>query len=342
MKNEFIHSAVFIDVKAGVLNNQGIDETGEFKNGVLVKKINVWDDENEIMKSYPYVSSQAWRYWMRKSLEKNFSWEMSGVKKIGKNQAVTKTDPFTYPDDDMFGYMSAIKVDVVPDDEPEVVETKKKKKKETDNKTVKRYSPLKTSFLVSIAPQRIVKDFGMFNRHEEGDPIIYNHEFYKNVLFGNFTIEQTEAGRFRDGQFVTTKNVEDYKKEGEYYYLPETEKKQRIRDVILSNLYMNECAVQTRHLTDITPSLMILCRTNSGNNFLCGVSSETGINIKYFEQVLNDYKQNIIGDLYIARREGFLDEKHEELVELSKNYNINYNLDGSFNKTVIAFCDSLG
>ena len=44
-----------------------------------------------------------------------------------------------------------------------------------------------------IAPK---SDFGVMNRHAEGDPVLYNHQFYSNILKGIFALDIDQAGTF--------------------------------------------------------------------------------------------------------------------------------------------------
>lgn len=97
--------AYLIDAPFSALNNRGIDKRAANENEVATKVI--YSPEG----TRPYVSAQALRYWWRAVLEDKFEWNCSPVEVIGKNQGVTKADPLEYDDDDVFGYMSARKVE---------------------------------------------------------------------------------------------------------------------------------------------------------------------------------------------------------------------------------------
>jgi CRISPR-associated protein Cst2 len=126
--------AYLIDAPFSALNNRGIDQRAANENEVATKTI--YSPEG----TRPYVSAQALRYWWRAVLEDKFEWNCSPVEVIGKNQGVTKADPLEYDDDDVFGYMSARKVETDKKD--------KKGKPKMENVTVTRVSPLKCSPLI--------------------------------------------------------------------------------------------------------------------------------------------------------------------------------------------------
>jgi hypothetical protein len=95
----FLVGKIVEDIVAGAPNNaEGEDNTGR------VKKLRVGRDD------HPYVSAQAFRRWLRDSLPS--AEPRSGVTRsgTGKNQqAHTAGRPDQFLDDDLFGYMVAVK-----------------------------------------------------------------------------------------------------------------------------------------------------------------------------------------------------------------------------------------
>src|SRR5262245_10026793 len=95
----FLVGKVVLDVDAGAPNN---GRGGEDNVGV-VKAMRVGRE------TYPYVSAQAFRRWLRDSLpasEPRSNVTRSGS---GKQQAFTDGRPDRFLDDDLFGYMVAVK-----------------------------------------------------------------------------------------------------------------------------------------------------------------------------------------------------------------------------------------
>ncbi len=126
-----VNGFMLIDAPHSALNNAGNDSSERTENIVRVKTI------RKGRKVYPYVSGQALRYWWRTTLEEKFNWKTSPIERE-KKIAFTSANPIEYDDDDVFGYMRALK--------------------KADGGTVTRLSVLKNSplFLLQARfPQRI-------------------------------------------------------------------------------------------------------------------------------------------------------------------------------------------
>jgi CRISPR-associated protein Cst2 len=304
---------VLIDAPHSALNMGQADPAAADENEIPVKTI------RRDGKLIPYVSAQAWRYWWRNTLEARFSWRMSPIIREAKI-AFTSADPFTYPDDDVFGYMRAMK--------------------NTEGGTLTRLSPLKTSPLISVLPQQPTDDFGVMARHE-GDPVPHEHQFYSTVLRGIFSLDLSSVGIFSeiartgyknlDGKYTTKPEIKDAiatagatKEEGESWTLPKSERVKRASEAIGALPYLNGGAKLTLHLTDVTPKLIILAVIRGGNHLFMNITSkESGklINIAALKQVITDYKDIILSDVFIGRLEGFLDDLKQEIETLRQELN---------------------
>lgn len=309
MKN--IIGLMLIDAPHSALNNSGTDIGSRTENTVAVKKIMKRNKYGQEI--YPYVSSQALRYWWRETLREKFNWSVSPLERKDKI-AFTSANPFKYDDDDVFGYMRA--------------QSKK------EGGTVTRLSPLKCSPLVSVNPVTIIDDYGVMARHE-GDPVPYEHEFYSTVLKGIFSLDVDSVGRFSMINKTGYKNItEEMKKEWEeagaivkddIVELSEKVRKKRITDTIAALSYISGGAKQTLHLTDVTPKFIVLAEINCGNHLFMNVAGhEKGVpylNLDALKEAIYDYKDSILTNIYIGKRKGFMDEIEEELFALSKFIN---------------------
>ncbi len=302
-----------INAPFSALNNRGIDQRAANENEVATKIIQSPEGIR------PYVSAQALRYWWRMVLENKFGWNCSPVEKIGKNQAVTKGDPFEYDDDDIFGYMSARKIDTGEKD--------KNNKPKMENVTVTRISPLKCSPLIGF-PIRPTSDFGVLVRKLETDPILFNHQFYSNIFKGIFALDIDSVGKYTIIDKPGSKNLskdlaEKYDKDGlkkdeKTYALPLEKKKTRIFDTIKALKFLNGGAMQTLHHTDVTPKLIILAVLNNGNNIFMDVMPHNKydnglVNIDALSEMLEDYKDALLSKVYIGKLSGFGSDKDKEL-----------------------------
>jgi len=331
-----INGFMLVDAPWSALNNAGMDAGERTDNAVKVKVIRKGRDV------YPYVSGQAVRYWWRDTLAKKFAWNLSPIERVAK-VAYTSANPIEYDDDDMFGYMRAAK---------EEIEEKGKKKKV--DVTVTRISPLKNSPLLSIYPQSPTDDFGVMARQKEGNPVPYEHEFYSTIFKGIFSVDIECAGKLYEIDKTGYKNmspklVEKAKEKNlkhdeneSFWEMPVDIRRKRIKDTILALPYLSGGAKLTEHLTDVSPKFLILAVIEGGNHIFMNIANENGINFDALSQVIEDYKAIILSDIYISKREGFLDEMDKELSEFAKkkweyngkNIQVKQN---SINNTVVEF-----
>jgi CRISPR-associated protein Cst2 len=293
---------ILVEAPHSALNNAGTDASERTENIVRVKAIR---KGREI---YPYVSAQAWRYWWRMTLKEKFGWELSPVIREEKI-AFTEANPFVYPDDDIFGYMRAVK------------EGKK-------DRTVTRVSPLKCSPLVSVLSFEPVQDFGVMAR--QGDPVPYEHEFYSTVLQGIFSLDISRAGVFYTISQAGFRNIDEElleksivssgaKKIDDVYILPSEIRAKRCYETILALAYIYGGAKQTQHLTDVVPRLVSLAIVEGGNHIFMNLSFEDNGKVKFnydaFEKTLADYADIIRSDVYVGVYTGFIDGLDKEFKE---------------------------
>lgn len=317
-----VQGFMLIDVDVAALNNAGKDSTKTQENAVSTKKI------YKNGKSYAYVSGQAWRYWWRETLNREFKWNISPVFKVDqKNTAYTAANPIQYDDDDMFGYMRAAK---------EIVETKGKQRSE--DITLTRISPLKNSAFISVSPTRFAQHQAFSSRHE-GSPVLYVKDEYCAVMKGMFSIALDQVGTFSSQQRTGFKNLNETLKQAaleenaeeiddpyakdtngnplKLYRLPKNKRAKRILDSIKALEVLSGGAMQTANLADVTPKLIVLATLAGGNHpFSHLAKDDLGkpvFSVEALEQVANDYRSRILGNIYVGRRMGFMDELEEPL-----------------------------
>ncbi len=318
---------MLVDAPHSALNNAGADAGDRTDNIVRVKSI------RRGRKVYPYVSGQALRYWWRDTLEKKYGWNISPIERQ-KKIAFTSANPIDYDDDDVFGYMRALK--------------------KNDGGTVTRISPLKTSPLISVIGQIPTQDFGVMARHE-GDPVPYEHEFYSTVLKGIFSIDLNSLGVFYADEKTGYKNmypdlVEKAEEKGLIkdeengkWIMPEEIRIKRAQDVIKALPYLQGGAKLTSHLTDVSPKFLVLVVIDGGNHiFMNIIKEEDGeplLDIDALEEVIKEYSDCCLTDIYIGRRKGFMDNIGPEITKLAQE-NANIKL-GTIKEAVDQFADNI-
>lgn len=324
-----VNGFMLIDAPHSALNNAGNDSSERTENVVRVKAI------RKGKKVYPYVSGQALRYWWRATLEEKFNWNISPIERE-KKIAFTSANPIEYDDDDVFGYMRALK--------------------KADGGTVTRLSVLKNSPLVSVAGQIPTEDFGVMARHE-GDPVPYEHEFYSTILKGIFSLDLDNIGVFYKSEKTGYKNMYPEleaiaEKNGAEnidgkWVMPAEVRTKRAKDVLNALPYLAGGAKQTSHLTDVSPKLLILAEIDGGNHlFMNLVREEKGealVDIEALEEVISDYSDILLTDIYIGRRKGFMEELDPALKTLTEKYagNSRKIIYGSINETVDSFVQTI-
>ena len=97
----------------------------------------------------------------------------------------------------------------------------------------------------------------------------------------------------------------------------------RVEDIINALPYLYGGAKQASHLTDVTPKFLILTSIDGGNHFLMNIIKEekngAKLDVESLKEVLNDYDDILLTNVYIGYRKGFLkDETITGLKELSK------------------------
>jgi CRISPR-associated protein Cst2 len=347
---------VLIDVDVVALNNAGASSTTNFDNGVATKTI------SKNGKKYAYVSGQAWRYWWRDTLKKDFAWDLAPITRESKI-AFTEANPLKYADDDVFGYMKAAKDVILKEDGTPELDSKGKEKKE--DVTVTRVSPLKNSVLVSVASTSTVENWSSMAR-QEGDSVPYSKEEYSAIMKGMFSIDLAQVGTFATYNKTGFKNLtvklqeeavsngctlleDPFVKDAKgiskkLVQLPSELRKKRAIDTIKALKTISGGAMQTNNMADVTPKFIILATTNSGNHPFSHIAKGEGLynnvavlSIEAIKEILEDYKDQIKGQVFIGKRSGFMDEIDADLQILASESVIIT----SVNQAIDGYCTQL-
>ncbi len=322
----FVTGLLLIDAPASALNNLGNVPGRLFDNVAGVKVIRTKEG------TYPYVSAQAFRYWLRTTLEcAGIGWKAAPIWREAK-VAYTDANPIRWWDDDLFGYMRAPSTKAAAVKQREADETRLTETPTTD--AVTRASPFRVSTLVSIAPVNIVEDWESMSRHE-GDPVPYSSQFYRATLKGLFSLDLHACGTFWHRQKTGFRNLDDVRMEeakkagltevkGEKAYrLPLEERLQRITALFEGMARLEGGAKQALHYTDVAPVLVVLAVTKGGNHIfghIIGANSRglPQLKIEALKEALTVFKDDILSDVYVGWVRGYLDEERAKLEEFAQ------------------------
>jgi CRISPR-associated protein Cst2 len=321
-----VNGFLLIDAPASALNNAGDDTEARTDNAVAVKFIRAPEGR------YPYVSAQAIRFWLRTLLSRTSEWTPAPVFRESK-VAYTDAEPTKFAEDDLFGYMRAAS--------KSTDETKARKRAEIAAKStpvdaetgeVTRVSPFRVGTAVATTPVRIVSDFGTMAR-AEGDPVPYEHQFYRAHLKAPLAIDLTSAGTFFVSARVGYKNldgnrIENAQKAGatkesvrgfDAWRLPPATRQARVAQLISALGRVEGGAKQTLHLTDTAPAVLALAVCRSGNQPFQRLFTPDELleHTRFREDVLSEalkvFKDDLQSDLYIGWAKGFLDGERARL-----------------------------
>lgn len=314
----FVTGLFLIDAPASALNNLGSIPGEREENTVGVKVIKTKEG------TYPYVSAQAFRYWLRTTLASRVpDWKAAPVYREEKI-AYTDANPIAYWDDDLFGYMRA----------PSKRETAKaqraadpSRENETDTKdAITRVAPFRVSTLVSIAPVAPTSDFGTMSR-QEGNPVPHEHQFYRATLKGLFSLDLHMCGTFsyqnRTGfrnldevRISLIKDVPGYEhlESEKSYRLPRNQRVRRVQALFEGLAQIEGGAKQTLHYTDVSPALVFAAVTKGGNHifhFVVGANrlGQPEIKLHALREVLSVYRDTILSPVYVGWAQGYLDDE---------------------------------
>lgn len=338
MKNLKTQGFVLLDTDVAALNNSGKDASSTYDNAVSTKKI------SKNGKTHVYVSGQAWRYWWRQALQNDYSWDMSPVDRKEK-VAYTAADPIAYADDDMFGYMRAT-TEEKRDEEGNVI--MKKGKPDMKDATVTRVSPMKNSALVSVGSVAVAQAWSSMARMD-GDAVPYRKDEYSAVLKGMFSIDLQQVGTFasynRTGykNLTTAKHADAVKAGAEeiadetlkntkgeamkMMRLPKEIRLKRVTETLKALKTLSGGAMQTSNYADVTPKFIVLATLQSGNHPFNHIVSSAGLygnemkfDAEALAEVLRDYADQIVGNVYIGHRKGFMDDSFSSLKKLETEF----------------------
>jgi len=341
----FVTGLMLIDAPASALNNLGAIAGERYDNTSGVKVIRAKDGQ------YPYVSAQAFRYWLRTTLQQSQpAWKSAPVYREA-DIAYTAADPIQYWDDDLFGYMRSpatnpkSKADRQIDPEYQRL-TPLEIDGKGQEKTVTRVSPFRVSTLVSLAPVSLTEDFGVMARQEgtsgvDQFPVIHTHQFYRATLRGLFSLDLHACGTFWYRSKTGFRNldkvrIEEAQREGledlakqdtdrgqMAYRLPSSQRLERITTLFEGLTVLDGGAKQTLHYTDVAPALVIMAVTKGGNHIFGHVVGANGrgqpeIKVDALQEALTVFKAEILSDVYVGWVRGYLDDERAKLEAFTK------------------------
>jgi CRISPR-associated protein Cst2 len=321
----YVTAMLLIDAPASALNNSGDPiPNARTENTSSVKFIRKSGGG-----MYPYLTAQAYRRWLRGSLEKDpQGWQTSPVYREEK-VAYVDANPIRFWDDDLLGYMRA-------------PGKAKKDKTGMENMTpmgddvsaLTRISPLRVSTFVAVSPVNITNDFGVMAR-QEGNAAPFEHQFYRATLQGLLSLDMNSAGVFTYSQRTGYQNLDSIRKleaeqsglihiaEAKAYRLPDDERLRRVRRLIEMIPLVQGGAKQTLHYTDVTPVVSIAAVTRYGNHPFNYLFDDRGDEITFkaesFVEIIRAYSDQFLSSVYIGWHPGYATSQYEKFSQMPED-----------------------
>ena len=324
----FITASFLIDAPASALNNSGeAIPNARTQNTTSVKFIRGKDG------IYPYASAQAFRYWLRDTLEtaNDIEWRRAPIYREEK-VAYTDANPIFYWDDDLLGYMRAPskkQKEIVSADDPELQHITELVDDKGEPTTVTRAAPFRVSTLVSLMPVSIVDDWGSMSRHE-GDPVPYEHQFYRTTLSGAFSLNMGLAGKFYYKRRTGFQNLDvervrlaienqlEHLEDDRAYRLPQDERVKRISTLLRGLGRLHGGAKQSLHYTDVSPVVIFMAVIRGGNNPFSHVFTHRDGKPLLQMDALNDVLSDLqpLSPVYLGWKPGYLADARADVSEI--------------------------
>lgn len=325
-----------IQANGSFLNGAGLGQ-GEDRTTTVPKLLR--DGNNTV----PYVSSQAWKRWLRNTAVEEAGWSPSELRAIAWNakgntsKISGELDPVLFPEDDIFGYMRAERGSEQEADEESEGESESEESGETPAakrskvKPVVRASPFSASLLLSI------RKTGWHGRDEgyvhlkEGTPLPYTTQFYTTNMQAVFCLDYSRLGVFRnigdrielaeefvqphlaDGKLIIK---QDFDKKGKVYEVTDkSARKERASALLKALSVLRGGAKQAQFGTDVAPKVLIaaglICGNPIFNHLFEDDKQDLRLKVNVLSEVIADYADRIVTPVYIGLRTGYLANEPE-------------------------------
>jgi len=313
-----------IHADASFLNGAGLGE-GEDRNVTIPKTL------RDGKYSVPYVSSQAWKRWLRSTLIAETGWPPSELRSIQESEKGStakiagELDPVEYAEDDLFGYMRA-----------QEGQGKKKKTEEMEEedevpggrtKALMRSSPFSASLLVSTRKTGWQGRDEGFVHLKQGTPLPYTTEFYTTHLQGVFCLAHYRVGLYWNvgdrielredlvRKYLASGRIQGA--DGTYEVMNAAEiRGKRCGELLKALAVLRGGAKQAAFGTDVAPKCLITAGLSCGNavfNHLFDDNPDKGLRLRVdaLREVLSDFADRIVTPVAIGLRTSYLANEDE-------------------------------
>ncbi|WP_297522165.1 DNA repair protein [uncultured Clostridium sp.] len=305
----FLNIGYGIEVINGRLSGSAKDvEKSDSDNTTFVKKIN----------GKGMLSTVSTKWNMKQFMEEVDGLEQS--KKVmqpgengNKSRIICDPNPAKFANDDIFGFMMAIKKDSITEEDYNALDESLKSLYQTKGKgktlkyekigsgTMKRKSRFQMSPVVAVGTERVNKEWCV-SKDEAGKNLPLTIETYAGVSYGIANLNLDEVGKF----VISDEDLEfrDYSKVAAENLgikeLKNDEKFTRINSALRALEYLAIKGNQNNYLTDTKPKFVILGEYSWGNNVFQGLLNKDGIDVEMLRQTLEKNEEFRVSKVFIG------------------------------------------
>ncbi|MEX2757094.1 MAG: type I-B CRISPR-associated protein Cas7/Cst2/DevR [Candidatus Sigynarchaeota archaeon] len=332
-KMKYIAGTFLIQANEAFLNGGGSSGMSSEDQNLVQPKF-MWVNGKQV----PYVSSQAWKHWLRDTLIQETKWPASRLRAIGWNEKGNTAkiagmlNPIDYPEDDIFGYMYAF--------------TKEQKKLTEEQKAIVDTLPSEqlvrpavflASLLAAIQTKgTISRDEAFVHLKESSNPLPYTTAFYNADLNAIFGIDLSRLGVFdnleaKDKELdpvlaekaLAEKKIEivksgKQKKPGIAIYRKSDlagYQKNVVFHLLNALAHLQGGAKMAQFGVDITPKVIVAAGLNFkapifSNLFEMG-TEKPRLKVALLKELISDYKDRLQTPVFIGLRTGYLENEEE-------------------------------
>ena len=324
-----IAGTFLIDATSAFLNGAGI-APGEAKTTTVPKTY--LEQNGNRKEQVPYVSAQAFRRWLRNTVNEENNWSPSDLRPIktsekgSTNKISTELNPIDFPEDDIFGYMSA-------------GSSTGTKTNDDAAESVQRTTAFKNSILRAIRGKRTVNQDDAYVHLKEGSPLPYSTKFYCTYLEGFFNLECYRLGIYDNlGSHVELskellrqhrERLQETKIHNKFsrYSLKNivSVQKERSAGLLRGLILLRGGAKQAAFATDIAPKIIVLaglsCANPIFNDLFEAHELRPSLKIEALKEIVNDYADKLSTTIHIGIRSGVLaNESEAQALANEKNF----------------------
>ncbi len=345
MKKEiqYISGTFLMKADAAFINGAGTQQQGETQTLTIPKVM--WKNGQRV----PYVSSQAWKHFLRETLIEETKWPASRLRAIGwnpkgnTNKIGGMLNPVDYPEDDIFGYMYAYSNPPRwVSDETEQAKLKWEKEEITERlkiiqtlptEQLVRPSTFLASLLYAIQSKQTISQDDAYVHLGDGTPLPYSTQFYNADLQAIFGIDWNRIGVFDNSggtREVDPNIIENAIKKGTIEKLSGQSdiyarkdigsyRGEKVLALLRAIVNLSGGAKMTQFGVDIAPKAILFagisCKTPFLNNMFKPTQDGPVLNISLLKELIGDYKGRIVTPIYIGMRGSYL-QNEQAVTEL--------------------------